>query len=161
MSKHMVQTQKGWTRMGHPYSEVRCLIYGLPDPMVRWFTGQRLIKDSAINQWLKHIKRYTVEHIMVKFDVLELHLDGVKFDRNYPAVDAWCDMMWEIMSHPETTNLRVEFVRMGEEIDDAEMFCSDDAFGWLDISRKIVTDLPKIVKEIDDGCADTDQTAEG
>lgn len=150
--------------MGY-YSDVRCLIYGEPERMLRFTTAQRLIKDSALNYWKNHIKQYEVDCGEDGYVVIELKLDGFKWYEDFPSVATWMQVLWEIdeandaPEHP-MKGLQYEFARVGEEHQDIETHYSCGTEGWLIIRTITETDLPPIFTERDFN-GNADETSEG
>lgn len=137
--------------MGY-YSDVRCLIYGPKDAMLRWTTAQRLDPKSPLNAWRDQFSEYLVDSGGDGTVVLDLHWDGVKWYDDYPTISAFGALLRAINddSCSETpSGIEYEFIRVGEENGDIETDYSNSTEGWL-FSRTIIeTDLPRIINEED------------
>lgn len=134
-------------------SNVRCLIYGEPDEMLRFVTAQKLTRPAMFRE----LSFYLTEHMMDRGErgqmLLDLTLHSTKWYTEYEDVREWMAMLGELddaidanSQHP----LAFEFIRVGEDDNDIERRMSENAEHYLYTYTNIEADLPPIIEAIND-----------
>lgn len=144
--------------MGY-FSEVRCIVYGEPERMLRFVTAQKLTRPVIFSEFGGYISEYMVDSGEKGTAVLDLNIGSAKWYDDFENVRAWVAMLQEIddlNDEADDAVLEYEFIRVGEENGDVETRYSSITEGWIFARTIISADLPHKVKEVP-----SDETTEG
>lgn len=98
-------------------SNVRCIIYGAEDILDAFVTARR-ITNSDLPEWMhEYVSTYFIDIHRTLLKVYDFKIEDVKWYGGYPDVDV-AEAFFQAAR--EFDGLEVEFVRVGEDMDDID-----------------------------------------
>lgn len=117
-------------------SDVRSIIYGPPDLMLRFVTAMKL--DEKYKAVFEHFGDNITIRTWVgetPITVLDLTGDGWKWYTDYPDVNLWHELLAMVETDDTWEGLHYEFCRIGEEDGDIERDGSTENDNLIIVSR--------------------------